>query len=130
MKENYGKYGIKAFWLDEAEPEIYPYDYDNIRFYRGNGLEIANYYPYAYARGIQDYLIGKEQDSIILVRSAWIGTQKIKGSALDRRCTVYFESFQKQIVEGLQIAMCGIPLWTTDIGGFYGGDPKMKNSES
>ena len=124
LKENYGKYGIKAFWLDEAEPEIYPYDYDNIRFYRGNGLEIANYYPYAYARGIQDYLIGKEQDSIILVRSAWIGTQKIKAVLWTGDVPSTFESFQKQIVEGLQIAMCGITLWTTDIGGFYGGDPK------
>lgn len=24
------------------------------------------------------------------------------------------------------MSMCGIPLWTTDIGGFYGGDPEEK----
>lgn len=33
-----------------------------------------------------------------------------------------WEDFRKQIVAGLQIGMAGIPWWTTDIGGFHGGD--------
>ena len=45
IKENYYKYGIKMFWLDEAEPEMKTYDYDNVRFL-GNGLEVSNIYPF------------------------------------------------------------------------------------
>jgi alpha-D-xyloside xylohydrolase len=33
-----------------------------------------------------------------------------------------FESLRAQVRAGLNIAMSGIPWWTTDIGGFYGGD--------
>lgn len=32
-KENYYKNGIRCFWLDEAEPEYGPYDFDNYRYY-------------------------------------------------------------------------------------------------
>ena len=32
-KENYYKKGIRCFWLDEAEPEYGPYDFDNYRYY-------------------------------------------------------------------------------------------------
>lgn len=39
LRDNYVEYGISSFWLDEAEPEIYPYDYENMRLRIGNGLE-------------------------------------------------------------------------------------------
>jgi alpha-D-xyloside xylohydrolase len=34
-----------------------------------------------------------------------------------------FESLSAQIRAGLNAAVSGIPWWTTDIGGFHGGDP-------
>ena len=33
-----------------------------------------------------------------------------------------FEALQAQVRSGLNMALSGIPWWTTDIGGFYGGD--------
>ena len=33
-----------------------------------------------------------------------------------------WEDFRKQIVAGLQMGIAGIPWWTTDIGGFHGGN--------
>ena len=33
-----------------------------------------------------------------------------------------FQSLMAQIQSGLNMSVCGIPWWTTDIGGFYGGD--------
>ena len=33
-----------------------------------------------------------------------------------------FESLAHQVKAGLNMAMCGIPWWNTDIGGFYGAD--------
>ena len=49
VKENYYQMGIKNFWLDEAEPEIHPTQFDNVRFHLGNGEEVALVYPYYYA---------------------------------------------------------------------------------
>lgn len=123
LKENYVSYGVSSFWLDEAEPEIYPYDYENMRLRMGNGLEVSNYYPYAYCAGIEKRMsYDNIKDGIILVRSAWIGTQRLKTVVWSGDVPSTFESFGKQLTAGLQMAMCGIPLWTTDIGGFYGGD--------
>lgn len=133
LKANYVRNGFTSFWLDEAEPEIYPYDYENMRLAMGNGLEISNYYPYAYASGVERRLRRDEvwsdsgegdKDGIILVRSGWIGSQRLRAVIWSGDVPSTFESFRKQIITGLHMAMCGIPLWTTDIGGFYGGDAK------
>ena len=43
-KENYYKKGIRIFWLDEAEPEYGPYDFDNYRYYAGPALQCTNIY--------------------------------------------------------------------------------------
>lgn len=132
LKENYIKYGITSFWLDEAEPEIYPYDYENMRFSIGNGQDVSNYYPYAYGAGVERNLRedqvwsregNGENDGINLIRSGWIGSQKLRAIIWSGDVPSTFESMKKQLVAGLQMAMCGIALWTTDIGGFYGGDP-------
>ncbi|MGC9219692.1 MAG: TIM-barrel domain-containing protein, partial [Athalassotoga sp.] len=56
IKENYFDYGIKIFWLDEAEPEMRPYDFENVRYTLGNGLEVSNIYPYYYAQTFYDGL--------------------------------------------------------------------------
>ena len=134
IKENYYKYGIKAFWLDEAEPEIMmpglgyenilPYDYDNIRYYLGNALEVANLYPFYYAKAFYDGMksVG-ENDFVFLIRAAWHGTQKFRAVVWSGDIPSTFESLRRQIKAGLNMALCGITWWTTDIGGFWGGDP-------
>ena len=133
LKEHYVEQGITSFWLDEAEPEIYPYDYENMRMYGGNGMEISCYYPYAYNKGVEDSLIEdgrwtakarSRQDGIILVRSGWIGSQKMRSVIWSGDVPSTFESFRRQLAAGLNMSMCGIVLWTTDIGGFCGGDPE------
>ena len=135
LRDNYVEYGISSFWLDEAEPEIYPYDYENMRLRIGNGLEGSNYYPYAYSAGVEERLRkdniwsgdgDRQTDGINLVRSGWIGSQKLRAVIWSGDVPSTFESFKNQLVAGLHMSMCGIPLWTTDIGGFYGGDPEEK----
>ena len=34
-----------------------------------------------------------------------------------------WEDFRKQVCAGLSMGFAGIPWWTTDIGGFHGGNP-------
>ena len=135
LRDNYVEYGISSFWLDEAEPEIYPYDYENMRLRIGNGLEGSNYYPYAYSAGVEERLRkdniwsgdgDRQTDGINLVRSGWIGSQKLRAVIWSGDVPSTFKSFKNQLAAGLHMSMCGIPLWTTDIGGFYGGDPEEK----
>ena len=53
-KENYLKYGIDTFWLDESEPEYSVYDFDNYRYAIGTNVETGNIYPLYYSKGFYD----------------------------------------------------------------------------
>ncbi len=124
IKKNYYDKGIHLFWLDEAEPEYLLYDYDNHRYYEGNCAEVGNVYPVEYARGFYEGLqsVG-ETDIISLVRCAWAGSAKYGALVWSGDIMPTFEALRCQVSAGLNMAMAGIPWWTTDIGGFDGGDP-------
>lgn len=121
-KENYYRYGIRCFWLDEAEPEYGPYDFDNYRYSIGPALQCSNLYPVGYAKGFYEGLTeAGEKEVMSLVRCAWAGSQKY--GVLTWSGDVYssFRSMREQLQAGLSMAMAGIPWWTSDIGGFLGG---------
>ena len=123
-KENYyDKYGIRCFWLDEAEPEYGPYDFDNYRYYAGPALQCSNIYPIGYAKGFYDGLrAAGEKDVLSLVRCAWAGSQKYGVLTWSGDIYSSFRSMQEQLQAGLSMSMAGIPWWTSDIGGFLGGN--------
>ena len=76
-RENYYDKGIRCFWLDEAEPEFGPYDFDVYRYHAGPALQCTNIYPVMYAKGFYDGLQkAGEKDILNLVRCAWAGSQK------------------------------------------------------
>ncbi len=125
VKENYYRHGIRIFWLDEAEPEIRPYDFDNISYYLGPSLEVGNIYPMLFAKAFYD---GMRQEGITdvinLVRCAWAGSQRYGAAVWSGDIPSTFEALRTQVKAGLNMAISGIPWWTTDIGGFSGGDPE------
>ncbi len=121
-KENYYKYGIKCFWLDEAEPEYGPYDFDNYRYYAGPAIQCSNVYPVGYAKGFYDGLKAEgEKDVLSLVRCAWAGSQKYGVLTWSGDIYSSFRSMREQLQAGLNMCLAGIPWWTSDIGGFLGG---------
>ncbi|MCX4306862.1 MAG: glycoside hydrolase family 31 protein [Acetatifactor sp.] len=122
-RENYYKKGIRCFWLDEAEPEYGPYDFDNYRYYAGPALQCSNVYPVGYARGFYDGLKAEgEKEVMSLVRCAWAGSQKYGVLTWSGDIYSSFRSMREQLQAGLSMSMAGIPWWTSDIGGFLGGD--------
>lgn len=126
-KENYYKYGIRCFWLDEAEPEYGPYDFDNYRYYAGPALQCSNIYPVGYAKGFYEGLKAEgESDIMSLVRCAWAGSQKYGVLTWSGDIYSSFRSMREQLQAGLSMGMAGIPWWTSDIGGFLGGNIKDK----
>ena len=129
IKENYVAYGIKDFWLDVAEPEFSSYDFENYRYYKGNTAEVGNEYPAMYTKTFFDGLKAEGENPVNLVRCAWAGSQKYGALVWSGDIPSTFESLKFQIVCGMQMAMAGIPWWTTDIGGFHGGnveDPEFR----
>ena len=127
LKENYVDNGVDAFWLDVSEAEIFPEHYDNLITYRGSGEATALLYPYDYARLVYEGFrsMGRE-DIVTLIRSAYFGSQKFASLVWSGDIPSTFESLRHQVKAGLNMAMCGIPWWNTDIGGFFGGDTQSE----
>jgi len=123
-KSNYFDKGIRVFWLDEAEPEYTIYDFDNYRYWLGPNTQIGNIFPYDYARTFFEGQTEEGQKQVVnLIRSAWAGSQKFGALVWSGDIASSFDSLRNQFAAGLNMGMAGIPWWTTDIGGFHGGNP-------
>lgn len=127
LKENYIDNGVDALWFDEAEPEIHPEHFDNLIMHIGRGDEVALLFPYYYSKMAFDGFneIGIKVP-VTLTRCAYLGSQKFGSLVWSGDIPSTFDSLSMQIKAGLNMAMCGIPWWNTDIGGFYGGDTTSK----
>ncbi len=124
VTEGYLRYGIRTFWLDACEPEMRPEDPESNLFHLGPGSQVQNVYPREHARGFAEGLWASgEEELLLLCRSAWAGSQKYGAAVWSGDIDSTFEALAAQIPAGLNIGISGIPWWTTDIGGFKGGDP-------
>lgn len=127
-KKNYYDHGIKVWWLDACEPEIRPRDYENLRYYAGTGLEVGCLYPLMNQLTFHEGMKSQgEEDVVMLSRSAWAGSQRLGAAVWSGDIHTDFKTLREQVKAGLNIAMSGIPWWTTDIGGFVGGNPQSES---
>lgn len=123
VRENYYRKGIRTFWLDEAEPEVHPQQFSNLRLYAGNGGQAAMLYPFYYAKAFYEGLKEEgEQETIALTRAAWLGSQRFGVSVWNGDISSTFDALRQSIISGLSMSLCGIPWWNSDIGGFHSGD--------
>jgi alpha-D-xyloside xylohydrolase len=131
IKNNYYDLGIRAWWLDACEPEINPGHSGNLSFYAGPGAEVACIYPRENARMFAEGMAAAAEatgnpadaETVLLCRSAWAGQQQYPAAVWSGDIPATWASLHAQVRAGLSIAIAGIPWWTTDIGGFHGGDP-------
>ena len=117
-----------AWWLDTNEPEtggreenIITRDHTAI----GSGARYANIFPLMHDEGVYQ---GQRSETdrkrvFILSRSAFAGIQRDGVAAWSGDVRSTFDSFKRQIPAGLNYSLSGLPYWTTDIGGFYLGNP-------
>ncbi len=130
VKRNYFDLGVRVWWLDACEPEINPCHPGNLSFHAGPGAEVACIYPrdnarlYAEGMAAAAAETGRPADAetVLLCRSAWAGQQKYSAAVWSGDIPPTWDSLRRQVRAGLSIAVAGIPWWTTDIGGFHGGD--------
>ncbi|KAI5919528.1 glycoside hydrolase family 31 protein [Camillea tinctor] len=130
-RQHYHAKGIRTFWLDEAEPEYTHYDFDNYRYAAGPDLEVGNVYPREYARAFWEGMSSSSPSPsanqvLNLIRCCWAGSQKYGVVLWSGDIASSWPSLRTQLRAGLNAGLSGIPWWTTDIGGFHGGDPRSE----
>ena len=127
IKSHYYDLGIDCFWLDEAEPDLTAYDFDNYRYSTGSALQVGNTFCVDYAKTFYDGLTACGEKSILsLIRCAWAGSQKYGTLLWSGDIDSTFESLRRQVAAGLNAGLAGIPWWTCDIGGFSHVDVTSK----
>ena len=124
-KQNYYDLGIDGFWLDNSEPDLGVYDFDNIRYCDGPALSITNQYPQMFSRAFYEPMRREGRGQPVnLLRCGWAGSQKYGNVLWSGDVPSTFEAFSDQLKAGLNMGIAGIPWWTTDIGGFMTDDVK------
>lgn len=126
--------GVDAWWCDSTEPFSGPdwegsYKKEPWERYLIVGEEHkkyldpgeANLYGAVHARGIYDNQRNSCKDKRVLnlTRSGYAGSQAYGTVLWSGDICATWETFQKQIREGLNFCMSGHPYWTLDAGGFF-----------
>lgn len=125
--DGYLRHGIRAYWLDACEPEILADNPDTARYFLGAGAQVQGVYPREHARAFYEGLRAQGEDEVLLLcRSAWAGSQRYGAAVWSGDIDSSFEALAAQVPAGLNMGISGIPWWTTDIGGFRGGDPSTE----
>ncbi|CAM2836029.1 TIM-barrel domain-containing protein [Actinomyces slackii] len=122
--EGYYDLGVRLWWLDACEPELSPGHPGNLSFYSGQGLAVSNTYPREHARAFWEGMTDRgERHTVLLCRSAWAGSARYGVAVWSGDIAPTWQALRAQIPAGMSIGIAGIPWWTSDIGGFHGGDP-------
>ena len=115
---------VDGWFLDGPEPDQIPPFLPKLT-HDGPAPVVRNAYPLLHIRnfrqahtevrpGIRPYM---------LTRCAWAGQQKYGSAVWSGDVPTTFDELKRQIVAGLSFTATGIPFWTSDIGGYGGGDP-------
>ena len=114
--QNYASQGFRAWWLDENEPDLWPYDYS---FHAGKGYEIFNYYPYTHTKCVYE----KHREALstracILSRSGFLGSQQFGTQFWSSDIYPTWGVLEKQVPTAINFCATGMGYWSSDIGGW------------
>ena len=122
-----GKYGIKTVWIDAAEPEHNGAGKEGTwKMAKGTDAEVGEAWIQQHAKTFADGFATKgiePSDYFILPRHAWAGSWRYSAALWSGDIESTFTELALQIKVLQGVMMSGPALWTTDIGGYYGGTP-------
>ena len=126
IRGSYAVQGFDAWWLDASEPELGG-DWGELRKIAtaaGPGRDVFNSYPLLHTAAVYEGMRRDvpEKRPLLLTRSAYAGLQRNATITWSGDVKGDWETFRKQIPAALNFSMSGIPYWSSDIGGFFGGD--------
>jgi alpha-D-xyloside xylohydrolase len=122
----YGSLGVRAIWLDETEPDRAGYTYGDWRLAAGTDYEVGAGWKSTWIQTFSDGLAAKGIDPserLIMSRSMWAGTMKNGNAVWSGDLQSTFSELQLQIAAAQGTGLSGQGLFTTDAGGYTGGDP-------
>jgi alpha-D-xyloside xylohydrolase len=126
MNEGLFSKGVDAWWMDATEPELVGEGTPEALkaamnpTHLGSGARMANAYVLESSRAVYEGQRSTDPDKrvFILTRSAFAGVQRYASADWSGDVSADWDTLRRQIPAGLNIALSGIPWWTTDIGGF------------
>jgi len=128
IQHNLGSLGFDAWWLDASEAELGGRwgEMRDVSTAGGPGRDVYNAYPLMHTTAVYQ---GMRHDTpgarpVILTRSAFAGQQRNAAITWSGDTQGDWETFRRQIPAALNFSLSGIPYWSADIGGFFGGDPR------
>jgi alpha-D-xyloside xylohydrolase len=115
--------GVDGWWLDATEPELNG-NWGEFRTFQtgaGPGAVVYNAYPLMTTTAVHDGQRAMTSDKrvFILTRSAYAGQQRNGAVTWSGDITGDWATFKRQIPDGLNFSLSGIPYWTTDTGGYF-----------
>jgi alpha-D-xyloside xylohydrolase len=119
INKNMFAYGVDSWWTDATEPEN-----DALhgkKTFAGLGDFYRLTYPLFVSQAIYEGQRKTSNDKrvCILTRSAFAGQQRYGTINWSGDIGSTWDSYNRQIVAGLNYTITGMPYWTTDIGGFF-----------
>lgn len=126
--------GFDAWWCDSTEPfsgpdwngEFQREPWERFRLVGEEhrkflGADRANLYAVAHAKGIYENQrkAAPEKRVLNLTRSGYASSQKYGTVLWSGDICASWDTLKKQVHEGLNMCMSGMPYWTLDIGGFF-----------
>ncbi len=116
--------GLDGWFIDGPEPDQVNSFLPTTTF-AGPAVTVRNLYPLLHSEGFYNNLLklNPNKRPYILTRCAWASQQRTSAAIWSGDIPTTFDELQKQITAGLNFVATGIPYWTTDIGGYQGGDP-------
>jgi len=134
IKKAFFDIGFDGWWLDATEPETgsgwssFYTSFHSTKTAIGSGARYLNAYSlmttkavYEGQRSISDKRV------VILTRSSFIGQQRYSTITWSGDIFHDWGTLREQIPAGLSFSVSGIPYWTTDIGGFFSGNPETES---
>jgi alpha-D-xyloside xylohydrolase len=108
--------GFDSIWADETEPDLPP---NGSYFSIGPGTQYFNVYPLFHTAALYD---GFRRDinhrGLILSRDGYLGVQRNGTIVWSSDIAPTWDTLQRQIPTGLDVAASGITNWSNDTGGW------------
>ena len=123
LKKGIFSLGIDGFWIDSSEPDHFdpkPSDFDN-QTYLGSFRKVRNAYPLMTVGGVYKHQreVTSDKRVFILTRSVFAGQQRYGANTWSGDVVASWDALRKQISGGLNLTLCGVPHYNSDIGGFF-----------
>lgn len=128
ISSSLGQIGFDGWWLDGSEGELGGRwgEMRDVMTAAGPGAEVYNAYPLMHTTGVYQGALADFPDKrpLILTRSAFAGQQRNAAITWSGDIHGRWDVLATQIPAALNFSLSGIPYWSADVGGFFGGDPR------